>query len=714
MEILCFVAGMLFFYKPNICVFLVLLACILFRPKVTIILAFFFALGWAYLHNMSINYKATSENLDGKTLIIQGQIVSVPKVTSARIQFILKTQDIALTLVNCYKNCANVEINQYIKAQIKFRKPRNYLNPGGFDYVEFLKARHIDWIGSCNNIKLLVNNKNSSSLSTVRNRLKNKLENIDLNYKTLAIIQALTIGVTNNLIEEDWKLFRRTGTIHLLVISGAHIGFVAGFVFYIANFLWSRVPRLSLLLPSISFGSTCAIIAAFSYALLAGFSVSVQRAFIACLLIFSRNFLQLKFTSWQIWRLALFVCLIYEPHYVLFPGFFLSFIAVAILFISSKYFITSNKFLKSIILQLACLIGLLPFTLYWFEYASINGFFANLIAIPLVGFIIVPFSLIFLISVFWINSAWLSKFVSSVVDLLYWYLNFIDKNLNFNLELHFTIYMTLTFILIVLIGLIYSVKSLRLSMICLCCSLILPKFNKLNENEALIDILDVGQGLAVLIKTAKHIVLYDTGGKFYHGKDLGELVIVPYLKILGIKYIDMLIVSHPDLDHRGGLSTIEKSFKVKKLVINDPQYYKRGYNCHNFPEWSWDGLNFKFLAIRHDFSKKNNDSCVLLLQNKYKRILLTGDIERDAEKYLIKNYSNFLYADYLVVPHHGSKTSSSQEFLQAVKPKFAIFSYGYKNRYHFPSSEIVARYNNLQIKTLNTATQGMVTVKLNG
>lgn len=707
MEILCFVAGTLYFYKHSLYAFLFMIACILFRQKITIILAFIFAVFWSWLHDSSMYYELYSDKLDGKSLVIHGQVTSIPKVKSNKTQFILTSKNYSPILVNCYNNCANVKINQHIKSRIKLRKPHNYSNPGGFDYVEFLKARHISWLGSCNEVKILTENKDESN---VRSLLKNKLETMALNQRTTALIQALTIGITNNLNETDWLLFRRTGTIHLLVISGAHIGFVAGFVFFVVNFLWSRFAKLSLLIPSVKIASFLAMFAALGYALLAGFSVSVQRALIACFLVYLRSFLHLKFSGWQAWRLGLLVCLIYEPHYILLPGFFLSFIAVAILFIANRYFLTANKFIKSLLLQIACLIGLLPFTLYWFGYASINGFFANLVAIPLVGFLIVPVSLIFLASSFWITSLWFNIFVTKLVDFLYIYLKFIDKNFDFNLDTNFSIYVTLSFVLIILISLIFPIKAFRFGAYGLLCALILPKSTKLPINEAQIDVLDVGQGLASLIRTKHHVLLYDTGGKFYHGKDLGELVIAPYLKTLKINKINMLVISHPDLDHRGGLATILKKFSIDKLVVNNPKYYKTGQNCHKFPEWNWDGVSFKFLSLQNKFIKTNDDSCVLYIKGRKTNILMTGDIERNAEKYLMDKYT--INAEYLVVPHHGSRTSSSIEFIKHVNPKYAIFSYGHNNRYHFPAPEVMTRYENLQIQTFNTAEQGMITIKL--
>lgn len=713
MEILCFVAGMLFFYKKNIFLYLFLLFCLIFRPKITIILAFMLALLLGALHNSFLIPKISINFFDGQVLCLDGRIISIPKVTENKTQFILQAFNNMLILVNCYKNCSNLAINDVVNVKIKLRMPRNFSNPGGFDYVGFLNARHIYWVASGSDIKVLdannAPNKFSNFVTIIRDKLKNKLERLDLNLKSLGMIEALSIGITTHLSENDWRLFRRTGTIHLLVISGAHIGFVAGLIFYITNFLWSRASRLCLYMPSIIFASICAIVFAFVYALLAGFGASVQRAFIACFFVFSRNFLKLKFTNWQIWRLGLISCLIYEPHYVLYPGFFLSFIAVAIIFIISEYF-KVNKIYKTFIIQCSCLIGLLPFTLYWFNYASLNGFLANIIAIPLVGFCIVPLALLVLICSIWSNILWLNIFASKFIDLLYWYLNYIDKISNFNLELYLPIYATLCLLVMVGIVLIYPIKSLRLAFLGMLLIFILPKTKKLPSNTAQVDVLDVGQGLSVLVRTAKHILLYDTGGQFYRGKDLGELVVLPYLKALSVKSLDMIVISHPDLDHRGGLLTIENDLKVHKLVVNNPNYYKRGYNCHDYPSWNWDGVAFQFLSIEKKFRKKNNDSCVLLIKTPKSKILLTGDIELEAEKYLLNKYHNLLAVDYLVVPHHGSKTSSSYRFLRMVNPKYAIFSYGFNNKYHFPSSIVMTRYSKLKIKTFNTAEYGMITI----
>ena len=198
---------------------------------------------------------------------------------------------------------------------------------------------------------------------------------------TLGILQALTLNVTSNIDKEQWELFRRTGTTHLMVISGSHIGLVAGFCYCLIKWLWSRSGRLCLYCPASKMASLFGFFAALLYALLAGFEPPSQRSLFACFFLFLRTFLSQRFTVWQAWRYGLLLVLLYEPHAVILPGFYLSFIAVAILILINQR-IAGGKIKKALCIQLACLFGLMPLSLYWFSYGAVNGLFANLLAIP--------------------------------------------------------------------------------------------------------------------------------------------------------------------------------------------------------------------------------------------------------------------------------------------------------------------------------------------
>ena len=217
---------------------------------------------------------------------------------------------------------------------------------------------------------------------------------------------------------------------------------------------------------------------------------------------------------------------------------------------------------------------------------------------------------------------------------------------------------------------------------------------------AKIDILDVGQGLSILIRTTQHNLLYDTGMKFYRGSDMGKLVILPYIKTLNINRLHKVIISHPDLDHRGGLASIREQLFIDELIDNR--------TCHHYHSWQWDGVKFNFLAIKNNKFYDNNKSCVLKISTKNSSILLPGDIEIAAEKYLLQHYS--VRADVLLIPHHGSKTSSSANFIQQVRPKIAVISAGLYNRYHFPHQQTLKTLQHYHVKILQTSQCGMISL----
>lgn len=239
-----------------------------------------------------------------------------------------------------------------------------------------------------------------------------------------------------------------------------------------------------------------------------------------------------------------------------------------------------------------------------------------------------------------------------------------------------------------------------------------PGRTLIQQGEALVDVLDVGQGLAVAIRTQNHILIYDTGDQFFQGSDLGQMVILPYLKTLGIKKVDKVVISHPDKDHRGGLKSLETGIPVTQLLVNEPRYYQHGLKCHTYPKWQWDNVSFRFLPITMTFPDKNNNSCILQVSSKGGRVLLTGDIEKIAEDYLVRTYGAKLSSDILIVPHHGSKTSSSYRFLLETSPHFAIASLGFDNRFHFPHAQTLITMSSLQIPFYRTDECGMVEVML--
>ncbi|HVT62167.1 MAG TPA: DNA internalization-related competence protein ComEC/Rec2, partial [Legionellaceae bacterium] len=416
---------------------------------------------------------------------------------------------------------------------------------------------------------------------------------------------------------------------------------------------------------------------------------------------------------WQTWRYALFLVLMLEPHSVLMLGFYFSFIAMAILILVSQR-IRLGKVNKMFALQLACLLGLMPLNLYWFSYGSLNGLLANLFAIPLVSFLIVPLALLitflspwfvipgsitlinWLIMHFLIGIQWVDSF------------NFLNFNFTFTNALSpLALLLAMVILTLLPIKQLFPIASLFLIIG------FFPHFETIKIGDAKMNVLDVGQGLAVVIKTTHHILLYDTGMKFFQGGDMGKMAIIPYLNTLGIKYLDTVVISHPDLDHRGGLSSIEEKYPMQELIVNNPQYYHRGKSCHHYPPWEWDGVTFRFFAITKVLSGKNNNSCILQISNKNGQIIISGDIEKKAEHYLIHQYGHRLHSSIMIIPHHGSKTSSSLAYIEHIAPRYAISSYGWNNRYHFPHQQALHNYQIHHIPIFNTVDCGMVQINLN-
>ena len=375
--------------------------------------------------------------------------------------------------------------------------------------------------------------------------------------------------------------------------------------------------------------------------------------------------------------------------------------------------VAGGKIKKTLCIQLACLFGLMPLTLYWFSYGAVNGLVANLVAIPLVGFLIVPLALInlFLLQCFDIQFL-LSPIKLAIKGLLH-YLSWVDSFAMINLNFSYTnLLIPLAFMLIMRVILFMPIKAIFPALATLIIAAFFPAYQRVAAGDARIDILDVGQGLAVVVQTAKHVLIYDTGMKFYQGGDMGMLAIIPYLNTLGVRKLDKIIISHPDLDHRGGLPSLEEKYPNTELIVDKVSFYHRGHSCHHYPAWIWDGVSFQFLPIGQQFRDKNNGSCVLKIENRVGRVLLTGDIEKKAEEYLVKTYAEELQADVLLIPHHGSKTSSTFDFIKEVAPKYAVISYAFDNRYHFPHPQTLETLGRLKIAAYNTADCGMATIEL--
>jgi competence protein ComEC len=715
MEILCFYAGVAFYYFKSIYPLYFLWIACFFRFK----LAFFYWFIAAVILCVGHQFLIKETELSGRNVIpmaqLHGYITSIPIETAHKSQFQflitkLNGKNVNITsLLSCYQHCPVVHAGEYWHVIAKLKKPINLANPGGFDYVSWLGSKHLGWVGTTkeNSFKKLTSERNFF-LVQYREILSTRLHQLVPEERILGVFEALTLGITNHISKSQWDLFRRTGTTHLIDISGEHIALVVAVVYWMIKFMWTRFGNC-LRVPAPKVASVWAISLAFTYALIAGFSVPTQRAVIMCSLFLIRHFVSRQLSVWQIWRYSLLTVLVFEPHSVFMLGFYFSFIAVAILILINQR-VSGGKVGKMLSMQFACLFGVMPLSLYWFSYASINGIVANIIAIPWVGLLIVPLALIIVLISQWVvlpgTISLLSWNISSLLTCLEW----IDSFAHLNVEFTFTtVLVPLALMAGMSIALFLPISKLVPTILLLLLGSIFPKYERVAEGNVRVDVLDVGEGLAMVIRTAHHILIYDTGMQFFQSSDMGKLAIIPYLNTLGIKELDTIVISHPDLDHRGGLESLLKNYKVHELIVNDPSFYRRGFSCHNYPMWRWDGVSFQFFPL-HNQRAKNNSSCILKVGNRNNAILLTGDIEKSAEHYLFKTYGRELASTVLVVPHHGSKTSSSEEFVAQVAPQYALVSYGFDNRYHFPHNQALMSYQLHHIPVYNTLGCGMIRV----
>lgn len=720
MEAIIFLFGIIFFYLKNIWLVFFLISVFFLTRRWIFPVIFFLGLLWAKIHNIVVAPYGIPEDVLVRPLHLSGTVSSIPNRLPHKTQFQFQTDAIdqhpakATVLVTCYQYCPSIDVGQHWTLMVKMAQPRDYANPGGFHYVDWLSAKHISWLATMTRGPHFLHSRVSHAhpILYFREQLSSRLAQLRLKTNAIGITEALSLGFTAHLTQNLWDLFRRTGTTHLMVISGAHIGLVAGLVFSVTRWLWCRVEWLCLRIPAQQAAAVMSMMSAVAYAVLAGFAVPAQRSLIACCVMLSRYFLSWRFCSWQSWRYALFFVLVFEPHAIYLPGFYLSFMAVAVLILVNQRFVMLGL-KKTLMIQGCCVFGLMPMTLFWFSYGAMNSILANFLAIPWVGFVIVPLSLLTtLLGSFHLCTA-LVWMLNQSIHVLLAYLNIIDRLSWMNLTYAYPSVLTpLGLLLFMALLLFFPIKQYRFLKVCLFLISIYPLQPKLKNKTVQVDVLDVGQGLAVVVRTASHTLLYDTGMKFYRGSDMGKMVILPYLKSLGIRHLDKVVISHPDMDHRGGLQSVQQAMSIDELIVDDVRKYQHASPCHMYPDWQWDQVRFHFFPIKIKHHSKNNTSCVLHLTTPQGQILLPGDIERQAEKFLVSQYGQQLRSMLIVVPHHGSKTSSNAFFLDMVQPKYAVLSYGFHNRYHFPHSVVIDRYHQYGTRLFHTVDCGMTRIVL--
>ncbi|MCX7120954.1 MAG: DNA internalization-related competence protein ComEC/Rec2 [Gammaproteobacteria bacterium] len=666
-----------------------------------------------------------------KPVLIQGEITSVPIKKFHGLQFKFHVNYFqhkkinTVMLISWYSYPKKLQIGQHWQLNVTLKPPIGSHNPGGFDYQQFLLSKGIAATGYVNAKsrynKLLGNNK-LYALSVFREKIHGEIKK-SIQDKTLAaFISALCVGLRDGLTESDWQVFQKTGTNHLVAIAGLHIGFVAALFYFMINKLWRLSSRLLLFVPATRAAEIAALAGALLYSALSGFAVPAQRASIMLFFLMMGNIFCRRISIGRRLFFAASIIIILNPFNLMDASFCLSFMSIGFLTWIMAGRLQSEKHIKSWVkMQGAILIGLLPIMLLFFQQASIIAFFTNAVAIPWIGFVILPVSL-FSVLLYFFNLHLLSQklfFLSGKLLLPLW------KFLTWSSYLSFASWhhaINKPFVLIAgIIGALYLLVPQKLPAKWIGCFGLLPLFFYQppvpKVGNYWVTVIDVGQGLSVLVQTAHHVMLYDTGAHFPGGFDFGESVVAPYLRYRGIRTIDRLEISHGDNDHSGGADAIVKDFTVKTIFTSAPKliaHFNADY-CAAGQSWVWDNVYFSTLSPAPNASyADNNSSCVIQISSRGGKMLLTGDIEKLTEYELVYQYGAQLQSAVLLSPHHGSRTSSSNAFLKAILPRYAIISAGELNRYHLPSAAVLLRYQQNHIKVYNTAVFGAIIIKVGG
>ncbi|PXW85456.1 competence protein ComEC [Nitrosomonas sp. Nm84] len=625
-----------------------------------------------------------------------------------------------------------MKVGQRWQLMVRLKQPHGNANPHGFDYEVWALERNIRATGYIRNsvdnhlLDHMVDHP-SYWIEHVREEIQQRFTDVLMDHTYAGVLKTLATGDQYVIPRDQWQVFIRTGTIHLMAISGLHITLVSSLVFALVFRLWRCNSYLVLRLPARRAAVIAGLIVAFGYAMLSGFAIPAQRS-LYMLAVVAIALWRGQFTSpMTVLMWALLWVVLLDPWATIAPGFWLSFGAIAIIMLVTVGRIGKIHWFRGWLrIQWAITLGLIPLLLGLFQQVSLVSPVANAIAIPLVSFVVVPLVLLATIPWFDFLLPLAHEALSVGMTLLQWLSHLSDAVWEQHVPPMWTI-------LVAILGMVWMLLpgSLGLGFFAgfparwLGVLALLPMFLlqplKPEAGELWLTVLDVGQGLAVVARTEHHTLLFDTGPSFGES-DSGARIIVPFLRGEGVRQLDALIVSHADMDHSGGALSILTAMPVGTLSSSlDHQHpiqqaAMHKVQCRAGQSWQWDDVDFELLhpvayGDKNSQNKTNANSCVLKITSIYGSVLLPSDIGNKDESALLARAGDKLSATVLIAPHHGSNTSSTHAFIQQVNPALTIFTVGYHNRYDHPREAVVARYRKLGSQLLRSDADGAILLR---
>jgi len=619
----------------------------------------------------------------------------------------------------------------YWKLLAKLKPTHGRLNPGGFDYEKWLVSEGYVATGYVKKSEQVVNKFSlKSGYHQMRQHIFDELTSVLPQSELQGIIYALAMGERSSINPQQWKAIQDSGTAHLLAISGLHIGIAAMWSYYLVLFIVSRIGLISSRIAAQTIAQMASLGGATSVALISGLGYPAQRALIMLSVFLLVRWLGRQMSLANTLSLSVLVITLMQPFSILTVSFWLSVLAVSIIALILSYRQKSNGLHRSIKdwirINWFLFLGLIPITWISFDGFSVVAFAANLLLIPLTSFISTP--LIYIGMLLMMFNATLASWIFFAADKAIWLTYEIQIVFSqLNQEISFSALTLELFILLIFSMLLILLPSKipgKTMLIPIFMLNLLIFFHNEPKNKFKMVVFDIGQGLAIHISVGDKHLLYDTG----YGSSTFSMAsssIVPYFQRQGIKQIDKFILSHDDADHSGGFKEINQQFIVNQIYSGEKVRADKeslAQDCHLSESWQWSGVSFQFIPHQSPLTRQgNNASCVLQIvveaNNKIpeQTILLTGDIEKRAERSLLQNDPILLKKsiDLLVAPHHGSLTSSTLSFVNYLRPKVVIFSAGYANRWNFPKQKVLQRYENVSAISLTTWRKGAISVSQN-
>jgi competence protein ComEC len=622
---------------------------------------------------------------------------------------------------SAHKPMPRLHAGQRWQMTVRLKRPHGSVNPHGFDFERWALENDLQAFGyvrTHGDYRCITEMvwRPAYVVERVREHLNARIASVLSGQPAMPLLQALVTGDDSGVAPADWDVFLRSGVNHLISISGLHITMLASMAYWLVYAGWRLHYRLNLLLPARKVGVLLSWLVALLYSLVAGFSVPTQRTLYMLSVFAIALWLGRRWGIARVLACALLVVVLIDPWAVMAPGFWLSFGAVAVMAFAGAYRIGRlAKWRQAVHAQWAVTLGLLPLLLLLFQQVSLVSPLANAIAIPVVSLGVVPLAL-----------AGTLLPVDSLLWLAHALMQFVTQTMHWLASSPWAVWQQQAppawSLLPATGGIAWLLLPPGFPLRWLGWAGLLPMLLirpvPPAEGAMRVVMLDVGQGMAVVVHTARHTLLYDTGPRYSAESDAGRRVILPYLRGEGVARLDGLVVSHNDNDHSGGLLAVADGLSPSWLLSSlpadaIPQHIQQPRVCQAGQRWQWDGVLFEMLypdmtSLLQADLPDNNRSCVLKVTSRYGSVLLTGDIEKMAEARLLDNAGNRLAADALLVPHHGSRTSSTPPFVAAVHPAITLYAVGYRNRFGHPKAEVVGRYQKLGARDYRSDRDGAI------